>query len=129
MSLEVKGEVTAIFETEKIGAKGFPIRKFFVRHGEKYVQENEFQLTGDKVSLLDDVFIGDPVTVSFNLRGKQSNDGKRCWNSLEAWKIQNEAQDHPQNAQKQAAKPQTSESRPSGQAKPKVQPEEDIPFF
>jgi len=129
MSLEVKGEVTAIFETEFFGAKKFPIRRFFIRHGDKYPQENEFQLTGDKTKLLDDVFIGDPVTVSFNLRGKQSNDGKRCWNSLEAWKIQNESQDHPQNAQKQAAKPQTSESRPSGQAEHKVQPQDDIPFF
>ncbi len=61
----------------------------------QYPQHITFQLTQDKCSLIDAVNVGEEITVSFNLRGREwkSPQGEiKYFNTLEAWRIERAAQ-------------------------------------
>ena len=88
MSLEIKGRIVRIFDSEAVSPT-FTVRKFWVEHGDtSFAQINEFQLTQDYCALLDKYNIGDVVTVKFNLRGKTYAEGQKVFNSLNAWKLE-----------------------------------------
>ncbi len=52
----------------------------------KYPQEINLEFVQDKVSLLDNVQVGQEVTVTFDIRGREYNG--RYFNNLQGWKIQ-----------------------------------------
>ena len=57
----------------------------------QYPQHITFQLTQDKCALIDSVNLGEEITVSFNLRGREwkSPQGEiKYFNTLEAWRIE-----------------------------------------
>ena len=91
---EIKGSVKVLNETVVISDK-FKKREFVLTDdSSEYPQDIQFQLTQDNVSKLDNVSVGDRLTVKFNLRGRAWNDPKtgndRYFNSLDAWFIQKE---------------------------------------
>ena len=90
MSYEIKGNVKRIGAVETKGAKGFKTRSLIldVEDG-KFPQVVELQATGDRVSLLDPLSVGDAVTVTFNLRGREwtGANGTKVFNSLDVWKL------------------------------------------
>lgn len=91
-------EITGILElkrdTVEVGAKGFKKREFVLLDdsNETYPQYIAMEFTQDKVSLLDNVNIGDEIEVSFNLNGRKwesPEKGTIYFNTLQAWKLIN----------------------------------------
>jgi ribosomal protein L3 len=85
----IKGQIKAVKETVQV-TDSFKKREFVITTNEdKYPQDILFQLSQDKVSLLDTIQVNELVEVDFNLRGRGfEKDGvTKYFNSLEAWKI------------------------------------------
>ena len=106
---EEHGHVTWIGETELKGAKQFPVRKFRLEtDGGKYSQILEFEVTSERCGELDGLRVGEPVSVQFNLRGKEwsrnAADFPKVFLSLNAWKIENteHAEDRDERLQRKA---------------------------
>ena len=86
MNYELTGTVKLINELQTF-ASGFTKRELIVTVPDgNYPQDISLDFLKDKVELLNDVAVGDEITVSFNLRGREYN-GK-YFNNLNAWKIQ-----------------------------------------
>jgi Domain of unknown function (DUF3127) len=51
----------------------------------KYPQEINIEFVQDKIRLLDDLQVGQDVTVTFDIRGREYNG--RYFNNLQGWKI------------------------------------------
>lgn len=84
--LKVKGE------TQQVSDK-FKKREFVLTFDANtdYPQHVAFQLTQDKTSLLNIFEIGQELTISFNLRGREWNSPQgetRYFNTIEAWRIE-----------------------------------------
>ncbi len=81
----------------------------------------KFQLTQDRCALIDGFNLGEPVKVSFNIRGRKwEKDGRVSYfNSLEAWRLEKvqptTAPDTPPPAFTESEVPQAG-------------PDEDLPF-
>jgi hypothetical protein len=91
MAYDIKGTVKRIGPTETKGEK-FTKRALIldVEDG-KWPQVVELQATGDRCGHLDPINVGDAVTVSFNLRGREwtGRDGVvKVFNSCDIWKIE-----------------------------------------
>lgn len=90
MSYEIKGTVKRIGAVETKGAKGFQTRDLIldVEDG-RFPQVIALQATGDRVSLLDSLNVGDAVTVTWNLRGREwtGQNGTKVFNSLDVWRL------------------------------------------
>lgn len=85
MGYDMTGTVKVVLE-EQTFASGFNKREFVVTVEDgKYPQEICFETVKDKTKLLDDLSVGDNVTVSFDIRGREYN-GK-YYTNLNAWKI------------------------------------------
>ena len=87
--MTIKGQIKAIKETIQV-TDSFKKREFVITTNEdKYPQDILFQLSQDKVSLLDTIQVNELVEVEFNLRGRGfEKDGvTKYFNQLEAWKI------------------------------------------
>jgi hypothetical protein len=90
--MEAKGIIHKIFETVQVSEK-FKKREFVlvIDHTSPYPQNVSFQLSQDKVSLIDGYKPGEEVTVSFNLRGREWTDPSsgetKYFNTIDAWKI------------------------------------------
>lgn len=87
-----------------------------------YPQDILFQLAKDKCSLIDSANIGDNLTVSFNLRGREwtSPQGEvKYFNTLEAWRIE-------KSAAPSYAPPSAANLDPI--AAPAEGPDDDLPF-
>jgi hypothetical protein len=66
---------------------GFTKREFVLKVDDgKYPQLLKMEFVKDRISQLDGHNPGDEVTASFNIRGRESDDG-RVWNSLVAWQL------------------------------------------
>ena len=66
---------------------GFTKREFVVTSkDEKYPQDIKFEAVQEKTSLLDDVGVGDDVTVTFDLRGNEYKE--KYYVNLRAWKLE-----------------------------------------
>jgi hypothetical protein len=89
MSLEITGTVIDILSTQTFN-KGFKKREFVIETSEKYSQKVVLQLVQDKCDMIDSYGIGDTVTASFNVKGRDwvDNSGNvKYFNTLEVWKI------------------------------------------
>ncbi len=91
---QLTGIVKVKNDTQVISEK-FQKREFVVTENSgPYPQDILFQLTQERVTLLDPVNQGEQVTVSFNLRGREwtNKEGKVMYfNSLDVWKIEQAA--------------------------------------
>jgi single-strand DNA-binding protein len=92
MGMEATGRLHAIYETKQVSER-FTKREFVLEliDNPKYPQTVLFQLTGDRVSQLDGMNVGDQVRIEFNLRGREwrSPQGEtKYFNSLEVWKLE-----------------------------------------
>ena len=119
---EEHGHVTWIGETELKGVKQFPVRKFRMEtDGGKYSQMLEFEVTSERCGELDGLRVGEPVSVRFNLRGREwsrnAADFPKVFLSLNAWKIESteHAEDRDERLQRQAHEGR-GRIRPGGQA-------------
>jgi single-strand DNA-binding protein len=83
--MNVQGKLTKLMDTQTISDK-FKKREFVIETTDSKPQLVIFQLTQDKVNLLDAVDDGTMINVSFNVRGREYN-GK-YFNTLEAWKVE-----------------------------------------
>ena len=88
--MQVTGQIKVIRDTQKVSER-FQKREFILatEANTPYPQYVEFQVTQDKVNSLDNLTIGQEVTVDFNLRGREWSgpQGVKYFNTLEAWRI------------------------------------------
>jgi hypothetical protein len=97
--LSFKGTIKLVFDTVQVSDR-FKKREFVITEtGSPYPQEVIFQLSQEKVDLVNEFKIGEEVEVSFNLRGRAWTNPKdgvtRYFNSLEAWRITRVGQAQP----------------------------------
>ena len=85
MSYEIKGTLLEIYPEQQF-ASGFSKREFVVTTRDKYPQPIKLEFTKERCGQLDEFRPGDPVMVSFNLRGNEYNN--RYFVNLQAWKIE-----------------------------------------
>lgn len=89
--MNLKGKLKEIFDTQQISDR-FTKREFVVEYADnpQYPQYVKFELTQDKVDLIDQYKIGDEVDVQFNVRGRAwtSPQGTtQYFNTLQAWRL------------------------------------------
>ncbi len=92
MGTETTGKLHLIMETKQVSER-FTKREFVLEivDNPKYPQRVLFQITGDRVSQLDNMNVGDAVRVEYSLRGREwtSPQGEvKYFNSLDVWKIE-----------------------------------------
>ena len=89
--MEVQGKIKVIGETATFGASGFRKRECVVTTNDQYPQDLSLEFVQDKVDLLDKQKVGDSVTVSINLRGREwiNPEGKAVYfNTIQGWRIE-----------------------------------------
>jgi len=88
---KVTGTVKFIGETINVTEK-FSKRDLVITDQSQYPQDISFQLSQDKVDLLDSFVQGDLIEVSFNLRGREwvnpTTGEVKYFNTLDAWRIE-----------------------------------------
>ena len=84
--MKVTGKVHHIGQTEEIGSNGFTKRLLVVETAEQYPQKLPIEFVKDKTASLDNIQIGQEVTVSINLRGSEHN-GK-YYSQIQGWKVE-----------------------------------------
>lgn len=85
-SFELEGTVKVISEVQTF-ASGFSKREFVVEVEDgKYPQAIKFECVKEKTSLTDGLSEGDPVKVTFDIRGNEYNG--RYYVNLNAWKVE-----------------------------------------
>lgn len=84
--MQVTGKVHHIGQTEEIGSNGFTKRLLVVETAEQYPQNLPIEFIKDKTASLDNIQIGQEVTVSINLRGSEHN-GK-YYSQIQGWKVE-----------------------------------------
>lgn len=91
MAFDVVGKLHVAGETKQVSER-FSKREFVLEVADgKYPQFVSFQLTGDRVSALDDHQVGDQIRVTFNLRGREWKNPQgevKYFNSLDVWKVE-----------------------------------------
>lgn len=118
MAYDLTGKIKLIQEAKTFDS-GFTKREMVVVVEDgKYPQEINLEFVQEKVNLLDSLQIGQEVTVSFDIRGREYNG--RYFNNLQGWKIV-PAQDD--SAYSGGGEPSVSTS--DG---PPAYEDEDIPF-
>ena len=89
--MEVAGSVKLIGKTETFGAKGFRKRELVVTTEEQYPQSILIEFVQDKCDLLNAFKVGQKITVSINLRGREwiNPQGEtKYFNSIQGWRIE-----------------------------------------
>jgi len=122
-----KGEVQQITETFKKREFVIEVKKEF--NGNVYSDFIKFQMTQDRVGLVDDYQMGNNVRVSFNIRGNKytsKKDGSTGFiTNLEAWRIER------MGAEASAGAPAAAAAQPKNDAdivSAAKQTEDDLPF-
>lgn len=94
MAFEVTGKLVAKFETVQ-RTESFRTREFVIEtsediKGKLITNYIKFQTTQDRTSLIDRFTIGDPVKVSFNIKGSkwEKNGQVNYITNLDAWRIE-----------------------------------------
>jgi len=88
MAYDLTGKVKLVQDAQTFGS-GFTKREVVVTVEDgKYPQEICLEFVQDKVSLLDAVQVGQEVTITFDIRGREYNG--RYFNNLQGWKIQSD---------------------------------------
>jgi len=85
---DIEKEITSTFKTREF------VIEVINERNQKWNDFIKFNLANDKCSLIDNIAIGAPIEVSFNLRGRKwENEGKvNYFNSLDAWRITAQSQ-------------------------------------
>jgi hypothetical protein len=89
--MKITGSVKQIGDTASFGANGFQKREVVISTVEQYPQHILIELHQDNVDLIDLYKIGDNVSVSFNVRGREwTNDQGKIsyYNSIVGWRIE-----------------------------------------
>lgn len=87
---KVKGNVYLVNDTQQVTEK-FKKRTFVLETEGEYKEKIEFQAVQDKVSMLDNIGVGESIEVSFNVKGREWNSPQgevKFFNTLEAWRIE-----------------------------------------
>ena len=137
-SLEAQGVIHSIGQTTEYGSNGFTKREFVIKlTGEhekaEYPNYVAFELIKDKCSLMDAYQINMLIKVSFNLQGRLwQGEGKpeKCFNALQAWKIENQTVSAPEQAPQQHTYQNAPQAQPQAQSyqSPPADFDDDIPF-
>lgn len=127
MAIELTGTIHMVNETVHVSDR-FSKREFVLKHADnpKYEQLLLMQCTGDRCQLLDGLNVGDEVTVSLNLRGREwrSPQGEiKYFVTLEAWRVESGFGQQSRQTTKRGGKQKSAPS--SGGASV---PDDDIPF-
>ncbi|MEH6472551.1 MAG: DUF3127 domain-containing protein [Halopseudomonas sp.] len=86
MAYDLTGKIKLIQDEQTFGG-GFKKREMVVTVEDgKYPQEINLEFVQDKVNLLDALQVGQEVTVTFDIRGREYNG--RYFNNLQGWKIE-----------------------------------------
>ena len=88
--MEVIGQIKVINETQQV-SDSFKKRELVVTTSEQYPQDILIEFTQDKCDVLNSYKVGDSVSVSINLRGREwvnPQGEKRYFNSIQGWKIE-----------------------------------------
>lgn len=90
--MEIKGTIKVIKDIQQVSAN-FQKREFVIETNEQYPQTICLELHGDKVDIIDAYAVGESVTASIGLRGREwvNPQGEaKYFNSIVAWRIQRE---------------------------------------
>ncbi len=137
MSYSVKGTLKRVGNIEIVGSNNFMKRTFVVETKENYPQTLEFQLTKDRVDIIEVYATGEEMEVHFNLRGREWTNPQseiKVFNTLECWKLVKVA-GQPQ-ASSQPAEMDMRNDMDIQQSKPAymdnydavINPQSDLPF-
>lgn len=88
--MQVSGKIKLINETQTFGS-GFKKRELVLTTDEQYPQMLLLEFLQDKADLLDSYQVGQDVTVSINLRGREwiNPQGEaKYFNSITGWRIE-----------------------------------------
>jgi len=88
--MEITGKIKLINPTQVVN-DSFKKRELVVSTEEQYVQHISLEFIQDKCSILDGYKVGENVTVSINIKGREvtTRDGEvKHFNQLQAWKIE-----------------------------------------
>ena len=86
MAYDLTGKIKLV-QGAKTFDSGFTKREMVVTVEDgKYPQEINIGFVQDKTSLLDNLRVGQEVTVTFDIRGREYNG--RYFNNLQGWKIE-----------------------------------------
>ncbi|BFM15511.1 hypothetical protein R50073_16940 [Maricurvus nonylphenolicus] len=105
-SFQIQGEIHSIGHTNEYGNNGFTKREFVIKltgpgENSNYPNYINLELVKDNCALMDNYNLGDEIIVHFNLQGRLwagNGNGEKCFNSLQAWRVQPAAQAQPQAA-------------------------------
>jgi hypothetical protein len=128
--MEVTGILKLKYDVQQVSDK-FKKRDFVmtIEPTSPYPQHVTFQLTQDKVNLVDNFNIGDEMKVSFNLRGREwtSPQGDtKYFNTIDAWRIEKTG-----GASNNTASGNSSQSMPNNSSAPVFNSsaaDDDLPF-
>jgi hypothetical protein len=124
---KVTGTVKVIGQTIAVTEK-FTKRDLVITDQSQYPQDISFQLSQDKVDLLDSFVQGDLIEVSFNLRGREwanpTTGEVRYFNTLDAWRIEGLNQVERNNHQAE----QVPTHQATGPANGTATEDDDLPF-
>jgi len=93
--MEVQGNIKLIDSTKEVGTSGFKKRDIVVTTDEQYPQDILVQFVQDKCEVLDKYKVGESVTISINIRGREwiNAEGKAVYfNTLQGWLIKHDTQ-------------------------------------
>ena len=94
--MTITGVVHLIGHVETVGDKGFTKRLLVVRTDQQYDNLIPVELKKDKCALADGLKVGQSVTVSINLGGREY--GGKFYSSITGWKLEaGQAQTAPQS--------------------------------
>jgi hypothetical protein len=150
MNLEITGKLLVKYDTMQVSDK-FKKREFVVElseeiNGNTYNNYAKMQLVQNKCDIIDRYNVGDPIKVSFSIRGtKWVKDGKENYiKNLDAWRVESAANGSPApgNNQQQApaynngggqtqsfnGAPASSNYNTSGYQSSGSEPVDDLPF-
>ena len=92
--MNIKGKLVEIFDTVQI-TETFKKREFIIQDNKnpEYPEFVKVELIQEKVSLLDDLNVGDKINVLINIKGRKWEDKEgniKYFNSIQGWKIETE---------------------------------------
>lgn len=93
-ALQLTGKYLGTMSIQTVGQNAMQIRKFYIDITDNPAFPNtpEFQLKGDKVYLIDNVRVGQTITVHFNIDGRkytnQQTGKSGVITNLSAWRIE-----------------------------------------
>ena len=92
--MNIKGKLVEIFDTVTI-TETFKKREFIIQDNKnpEYPEFVKVELIQEKVSLLDNLNVGDEINVLINIKGRKWEDKEgniKYFNSIQGWKIERE---------------------------------------